>query len=67
MQKGWRAQTIPEGNNCIYTVISFVVNWSFSNIDLEMEKNHINFADCFVSLKQTFDLHPLFILINEST
>ena len=29
-----------EGDNCIYTVTSFVVNWSFSNIDSEMERTH---------------------------
>ena len=28
------------GDNCIYTVTSLVVNWSFWNIDLEMEKTH---------------------------
>ena len=29
-----------EENNCNYTAISFVVNWSFSNIDLGMEETH---------------------------
>ena len=27
-------------NNCIHTVICFVVNWSFSKMDLEIEKTH---------------------------
>ena len=34
------------GDNCIYTVTSFVVNWSFSNIDLEMEKTHPPYSKC---------------------
>ena len=33
------------GDNCIYTVVSFVVNWSFPDIDLEMEKTHPRFHD----------------------
>ena len=42
--RGWRAQTILRGgNNCIYTVTSFVV---ISNIDLEMEKTHPPYSTC---------------------
>ena len=32
-------------NNCIYTVMSFVVNW-FSNVDLEIEKTHPLYSWC---------------------
>ena len=28
------------GNSCTHTVISFGDHWSFSNIDLEMQKRH---------------------------
>ena len=34
------------GDNLIDTVASFVVNWSFSNIDLEMEKKHPLYSKC---------------------
>ena len=40
MQRVKSSNHFTGGNNYIYTLISFVVNWSFSNIDLEIEKTH---------------------------
>ena len=34
------------GNNCIYIITSFMVNWRFSNIDLETEKTHPPYSQC---------------------
>ena len=44
------------GNNCIYKVPSFVVNWSFSNNDLEMEKTHPPYSKC--RIKDEYDNVP---------